>query len=186
VANGHVLGPNHDPNEMRPQLIRNDGRGFFDDISPAAGPYFQDLWLGRGAAGGDYDNDGDVDIVVTHLFRPMALLRNDTETQRGFIGLDLHTASRIPAIGARVKITSGDRAQILSVTAGGSYLCNPDPRLLASVDASISTASVVVEWPSGKRDQFDNLAINRYWQIHEGGATIDSEFLLRDSRVENP
>src|SRR6185436_15188801 len=80
VTNGHVLGPNHSPNEMQPQLLRNDGKGIFADISQYSGAYFQDRWLGRGAAGGDYDNDGDLDFAVTHISRPVALLRNDTNT----------------------------------------------------------------------------------------------------------
>ncbi len=91
IANGHVLGPNNDPNEMRPQLLVNDGRGRFDDASDYAGEYFQRKFLGRGAAGGDFDNDGDLDLAVSNVGQPLGLLRNETPNPSGatFLGFDL-------------------------------------------------------------------------------------------------
>ena len=80
IANGHVndVRPVRMPYRMTPQLFHNVGEGRFTDVSGEAGPYFRGLWLGRGAAFGDFDNDGDTDVVVTHNDGPPALLFNKT------------------------------------------------------------------------------------------------------------
>lgn len=169
VANGHVLGPLQTPNEMHPQLLHNDGSGRFDDVSRIAGPYFEDLWLGRGAAGADYDNDGDVDLVVSHLHRPVALLRNDTQTPHHFIGLDLRTPTRLPPAGARVVVTAGDRKMVMPIVGGGSYLSSGDPRLVIGLGDWDGTVDVEVYWPTGGVGLFPGLPTDRYWRITEGG-----------------
>ena len=165
IANGHVLGPKQVPNQMQPQLLRNDGDGRFDDISSYAGPYFLDLWLGRGVARADYDNDGDADLVVTHLDRPVALLRNDTRTGRHFLGLSLNTVSRVPPIGGRAIVTVDGRRLTQPVLAGGSYLSSSDARLLFGLGDSVDPVQLEVFWPSGRVSRFDNIEIDRYWSI---------------------
>lgn len=168
VANGHVLGPGHEPNEMKPQLLRNDGTGRFEDVSSIAGPYFHDFWLGRGVASADYDNDGDTDLAVTHLNRPFALLRNDTVTERRFVGLKLTTPTRIPPIGGYVVVSTGVLRLKIPLSAGGSYLSSGDPRLLIGLGDSDQTVAIEIFWPSGRVDRFDHLDVNRYWWIIEG------------------
>lgn len=169
VANGHVLGPLYSPNEMHPQLLHNDGTGCFDDVSPIAGPYFEDLWLGRGAAGADYDNDGDIDLVVTHLHRPVALLRNETRTGNHFIGFELRTPNRVPPLGGRIVVTAADRRTVVPVVGAGSYLCESDPRVVIGLGKWDRDVEVEVYWPSGGVDRFQGLASDRYWRIKEGG-----------------
>jgi hypothetical protein len=166
IANGHVLGPYQSPNEMSPQLLRNDGRGRFDDISPFAGEYFVDLWLGRGAAACDFDNDGDTDFTVSHLDRPVALMRNDTRVENRWIGLDLRSANRVPPVGGRIVVTSGDINRVRPITAGGSYLSNHDPRMLFWLPDGDFTLEI--HWPSGKIDRLANPESNRYHRIAEG------------------
>jgi hypothetical protein len=177
VANGHVLGPRQSPHAMRPQLLANDGLGRFTDVSDQAGSYFDRPCLGRGAAGADFDNDGDLDLAVSHLDRRVALLRNDTPRTRsgskdeaGFLGLSLETRNRIPPVGGRVVVRQGGRSWWRPIVAGGSYLSSGDSRLLLAVDAQPATADVEVHWPTGQVDRLEKLHINRYWRIQEGAA----------------
>ena len=173
VANGHVLGPLHQPNEMHPQLLHNDGTGRFEDVSPLAGPYFQDKWLGRGAAGGDYNNDGAIDLVVTHLHRPVAVLRNETRTDNRFIGFDLRTPNRVPPWGARIEVTAGQRKIVAPVVGGGSYLCSGDPRIVIGLGKWQGPVNVEIHWPSGQVGRHDELEAGRYWRITEGGPSLE-------------
>ncbi|MBT6157683.1 MAG: CRTAC1 family protein [Planctomycetaceae bacterium] len=168
ITNGHVLGPEHEPFAMKPQLLRNDGTGRFDDISPLAGEYFLDRFVGRGVATGDYDNDGDADLAVTHLHRPMSLLRNETETGRHFLGLQLKTATRTLAVGGRVVLTFGKQKRVIALTSGGSYLSSSDSRLLVGLGDFSGTVDLEIRWPSGKVEQFQGLENDRYWLIVEG------------------
>ncbi|MBI3866204.1 MAG: CRTAC1 family protein [Planctomycetia bacterium] len=167
VANGHVLGPEQEPNAMRPQLLKNR-KGQFSDVSDQAGAYFQKLLLGRGVAAADYDDDGDVDIAVSHLDQRVALLRNDTQTGRRWLGLDLATADRAPPVGGRVIVTTPGRRQVLPIVAGGSYLSSGDPRIVAGLPGDEDSVEVEILWPSGRVDRFTDLAADRYWIIREG------------------
>lgn len=170
IATGHVLGPKVEPNEMNPQLIHNVGGRRFEDIAAEAGPYFQKQYLGRGVAAADFDDDGDRDVLVTHLDHPAALLRNDTEAGGHYLGIRFQTESRMAPVGARVTVKAGDRQSTRMVNAGGSYLSTGDERLLFSLGDDATTASVEILWPSGRVDRFDDLAVDEYWLVHEGRA----------------
>ncbi|MEO2019534.1 MAG: CRTAC1 family protein [Fuerstiella sp.] len=167
VANGHVLGPLHIPNRMSAQLLENDGTGRFQDVSASSGEYFSQLSLGRGVAAADYDNDGDVDIAVTHVESPLALLRNDTPTKSHFLGLLLSTNGRTPPVGARLVVTSDVHLQTRIVDSGGSYLCASDTRLLFSLKDSLPV-DVEIFWPSGHVDRYSNITVDGYWHVTEG------------------
>ena len=172
VANGHVLGPLQEPNAMHPQLLFNDGNGRFEDVSRIAGPYFEELCLGRGAAGADYDNDGDIDLVVTHLHRPVALLRNETDAPHHFIGFDLRAPNRLPPLGGRVTVIAGKRQLVVPIVGGGSYLSSGDTRLVVGLGQWDRAVDVEVSWPSGGSELFQDLAADRYWRITEGGPPV--------------
>jgi len=165
IANGHVLGPAIQPNSMPPQLLLNTGSGF-RDISEYAGPYFVDAWLGRGVAGGDFDNDGDIDIAVSHIDRPVALLRNDTETKIGFLGIQLEHPARRSMVGARVRVTSDGLTTEQTLSAGGSYLSTNDCRLLFAVSGL--TANLEIAWPDGTVDMHTAVASGEYLRIRPG------------------
>ena len=171
VTNGHVFGPNIVPSGMRPQLVRNVGKGQFEDVTDFAGEYFEKLWLGRGIAGGDFDNDGDLDFGITHLDQPFALVRNDTETGRHFLGIELATVDRSSAVGGRVVVKTAEGEQVIPVVAGGTYVSTNDSRLLFGLGDQTRSVEVRVYWPSGTRQEL-TLEVDRYWLIREGHKAI--------------
>ncbi len=170
IANGHVLGPEQQPNAMRPQLLRNDG-GIFADVSATAGRYFDGLWLGRSVAAADFDNDGDVDLAISHLNSPFVLLRNDTPTQgRPFVGLELQTAEGSLPVGGRVVLRTNRRQMTFPVSAGGSYLAAADERLRMSWPETEELNEIEIHWPSGRVDRLGEVPVLRdhYWRVREG------------------
>ena len=168
VANGHVLGPNKQPGPMRPQLLSNNGAARFTDVSDRAGEYFQGKYLGRGAAAADYDRDGDLDIAVTHVHAPLALLRNEYNGPRHYVGFRLQTWDRIPPVGSRVEIEYGDKKAVQHVVAGGSYLSSSDPSLLFGLDMQSEPIGVTVHWSTGETDRWDDLQVDCYWTLTPG------------------
>ena len=168
VATGHVLGPSVQPYQMQPQLLWQAANGTFVDVSDDVGSaYFGGKWLGRAAAGADYDNDGDLDLAVSHNISPVALLRDDTAAPGRFLGLDLRTPSRIPPIGGRVEVSCQGRKTIRPIASGGSYLSSPDPRILVTLPPGDSPADVTIHWPSGRVDRF-SLEGDGYYRVLEG------------------
>jgi hypothetical protein len=172
IANGHVLGPNLEPNEMTPQLLVNDGNGVFSDVSSAVGGYFAERCLGRGVAGGDYDNDGRLDLAVNHLDVPLALLHNETPVEHHFIGLELLSGNRCYPAGGRVIVTSVHGRRIIPVVAGGSYLSSNDPRLLIGLGRNAGPVDVEVQWSQKQSTRYQNLQIDRYWVLSETGGAV--------------
>ncbi|TXT34319.1 MAG: hypothetical protein FD138_1688 [Planctomycetota bacterium] len=156
VANGHVLGPEHKPFEMLPQLLHNDGQARFDDVGNQAGDYFRTPCVGRGAAGVDYDNDGNLDLLVTHVDRSAALLRNETGTHR------------LPPQGTQVIVEAGSKRIASMSVGGGSYLCSSDPRLLIGLGEWREPVTLEIRWLSGEVVRHENVAIDRYWLAFEG------------------
>ncbi len=167
IANGHVLGPAHNPYEMKPQLLENDGRGLFSDVSGMLGGYFHEECLGRGAAVGDFNNDGLVDVAVSHVDRPLALLKNETNSPFHFIGLELLSRTRTTPVGARVTITAGSEKRTFTIVGGGSYLSTNDPRLLVGLKNLSGSVQVEVIWPGGEAMTYGPLERDRYWLIRE-------------------
>ena len=168
IANGHVLGPNKNPGPMRPQLLNNDGTARFADVSDHAGEYFLGEYLGRGAAGADYDRDGDLDIAVTHVHAPFALLSNQHSGAGHHVGFRLRTRDRIPPVGSRVEITYGMRKAVRHMTAGGSYLSTSDSRLLFGLGLHTGPVTVKVYWSTGETDDWHDVQVDRYWVLAPG------------------
>ena len=137
---------------QRAQVYRNDGeRGHFTDVSlTPAGPYFLERHVGRGAAFGDVDNDGDWDVVVVNSDEPAVLLQNDTVRRNEWARLELQgNGCNRDAIGARVRVMTGDTTQTRYVTSGGSYLSDHDRRLLVGLPGVVDTVDAEIRWPCG-------------------------------------
>ena len=175
VANGHVDSEAQKkqgiPMAQEAKFFRGDGKGTFQDISGQVGPYFRELRVGRGLAYADFDNDGRPDLVFSHNAGRMALLHNRTETSNAWLRLELEgdgKKSNRNAIGARVEIEAGGKRQVHFVIGGGSYLSASERRLLIGLGAADQAELVTVLWPSGRKQEFRNLAARRWWRLHEG------------------
>jgi enediyne biosynthesis protein E4 len=172
IANGHVLGPNVEPYKMTQQLLLNDGRGTFSDVSSSVADYFLVPCLGRGVAGGDFDNDGRVDVAVNHLDLPLALLQNQTPQRHHFIGLELLPGNRCYPAGGRVIIDSAQGKRVIPIVAGGSYLSTNDHRLVIGLAENSDPVDIEVYWSHGKSSSYKKLAVDKYWMLTETGKAL--------------
>jgi len=173
IANGHVLdkvalfqpGVEY---AQKPQLLRNDG-GRYADVSDSSGAWFSRRQLGRSAAFGDYDNDGDIDLLATHGGGPAALVRNDGGNGRNWSMVKVvGKRSNRDGVGAEVRLTSGNRTQVRQVRSGSSYLSASDPRLHFGLGASRRSERLEITWPSGLRQHFEDVPVNEVLLIEEG------------------
>jgi enediyne biosynthesis protein E4 len=174
VANGHVY-PDVDQlketsrYQQPKELYRNLGNGHFAEMSAAAGGDLAIPRPARGAAFGDYDNDGDVDVLVINMNLRPNLYRNDGGNRNSWIGFRLiGTSSNRDAIGARVEIEAAGRKQIGEVRSGGSYLSHNDMRVHFGLGPADRVEKVRVQWPSGKIDTLTNVNSRQYLTIREG------------------
>lgn len=156
-------------------LFRNLGGGKFEELTDAAGPAIAEAHSSRGAAFGDFDNDGDVDILIMNMNEPPSLLRNDVNGGGHWLKVKLiGVKSNRSAIGATVIASFGGRMQALPVTAQSSYLSVNDSRLHFGLGAATS-ADLEVHWPNGLHETFKAVAANQLVTIREGDGVVKSE-----------
>src|SRR5438445_416609 len=172
VLNGHVLDNIHLFREgvtfaERPFLLRNSG-GRFQEVGARHGPAFEKAYVGRALATGDFDNDGDIDLLWVTNGGPPVLLRNDGGNRNAWIGFGLiGTASNRDAIGALVTVTAGGRRHVRELVGGSSYCAAHDLRLLFGLGTVEKVEKVEIRWPSGVTSQLENLAARRYYRVQE-------------------
>ena len=154
-----------------PLLLENNGKGHFRNAGPDLCDYFTTKRSGRAAAVWDYDNDGDLDIIVSHidLEASPTLLRNDVENPNHWLGLKLvGKDGPATAIGARVTIKSGNIDQVHVNQWATSYLSNHDPRVHIGLGQNKNIDQLEIIWSNGKKEIYYNLAVDRYLTILEG------------------
>ena len=160
VANGHVdrnpeLRGFPEPYRQQAQLFLGNGKGRFAEVTdPAAGAYFGERHVGRAAAVADYDNDGDLDIVVNHNGEPAALLRNNSSGLGHWLRLELvGSVSNRNCIGSRIRYVAGGRTYTCEMMGGRSYLSAHDRRAILGFGSGPRLERLEIRWPNGKIEQ---------------------------------
>jgi enediyne biosynthesis protein E4 len=175
VANGHAY-PQRGHYRQREFLHHNNQDGTFSEVASQLGSPLMEERAGRGVAFGDIDNDGDVDIVVNDLDGSPQLLRNDGgNTNNSVLIKMIGVKSNRDGIGARVKIVSGDLAQIDEVHSGGSYLSQSDLRLAFGLEKRTKIDLIEVHWPSGTVDKVADAGVNKIITIKEGQGVVEQK-----------
>jgi hypothetical protein len=179
IANGHVYsqlaGRKLHLTYRQPKLLyRNTGTGRFLDVSATAGEAVTAANLGRGCAVGDFDNDGDLDILINNLDGPPTLLRNDGGNRLNWVLIRcVGTRSNRSAIGTRVRVTAAGRTQIDEVMSGSSYYSQNDLRLHFGLGRAPVVERVELAWPSGHTERVTNLPANHLFVFEEGKGVVD-------------
>jgi len=164
VANGAVqLVPLGQPD----QLFRNTGKGSFVEIVDE--PEFSLLEVGRGAAFGDVDNDGDTDFLVTNNNGPARLFLNQVGNRNHWLGLRLVGKAGRDMLGAQVEIVVDDKRILRRrVRTDGGYLSGNDPRVLVGLGAATRVKAVRVRWPDGSAEEWKDVKVDQYTTLKEG------------------
>src|SRR3989440_135225 len=150
-----------------PFLFERAGRAF-RDVAAEHGAALKKFYLGRGLAIGDYDNDGDADLLLLNAGEPPVLLRNDGGNRNHWLGVRLvGTKSNRDGVGARVTVTAGGARRSKYVLGGTSYLSTSDTRLLFGLGASQKADELEVKWPSGQSSTLKNVSADQYVTIRE-------------------
>jgi len=152
-------------------LFRNLDAGRFELVTEASGPGATTPHSSRGAAFGDYDNDGDLDVLVMNMNEPPSLLRNDYAGPNGWLAVKLEgTRSNRAGLGATVTVTAGGRRQARAVLSQSSYYSHDDLRLHFGLGSSAQADRLEVRWPSGRVDVLRDVAGRRVVTIKEAVA----------------
>ena len=178
VVNGHVYpqmdqiasGAKYRQSKL---LFINQGDGTFCNASTQGGAALSELRVSRGAAFGDLDNDGDIDIVVEDLDSTPMILTNEGEKTNHWITLELAAKQGNPlAIGARIKVTTGKVVQTEEIRSGTSYLSQNDMRVHFGLGKAAKVDSIEIRWNSGKVETIKDVAADKFYSVLEGEGLV--------------
>jgi hypothetical protein len=166
------------PHRSTRLVYRNLGNGRFKDVTAQCGPGVLSPHSSRGCAFGDFDNDGDVDVLIMNMNEPPSLLRNEYISGPGRGGSNwielklIGMKSNRSAIGARVRLKAGGHLQAQELTSQSSYYSHNDPRLHFGLGSSKKADQIEIRWPSGATELIRDLASNQITTIREGSGVI--------------
>jgi len=156
-------------------VFRNLGQGQFEELFAQAGPGVDAPHASRGCAFGDFDNDGDLDILIVNQNEAPSLLRNDVSGGHHWIKVKLTgVQSNRGAIGARVTVRYGDKVQAQEVLSQSSYLSVNDSRLHFGL-GPVATVDLEIRWPLGQVEKLSSVAADRLIFVTEGAGITRSE-----------
>ena len=173
AGNGHI---EPDINRIQPKvayreaplLFRNQGNGHFENVSNDVGADFRQPIVARGAAYADFDHDGDLDVLITTNDGPAVMYRNDGGNRNHFLSVRLSgTKSNRSGLGTVVRIESALGKQWQTVHSGSSYCSQSELALNFGLGQDKAVSTLTVEWPSGTRQQFKNVAAGQFLTIDE-------------------
>ncbi len=172
-ANGHPQAvieqlTDYEKYAQQDQLFHNNGDGTFSEVSHKAGDYFSNELVGRAAASADYDNDGDVDIVIMNSNQRAVLLKNEKGNQNNWISIKLiGQRNNRDGIGSKVIVNAGGITQIAEVKSGSSYASGSDLRLLFGIGDAEQIDNILVKWQNGIEQEIESVNINQFLTITE-------------------
>ena len=177
-GNLDIVAANGTAEELVPQyplLLENDGTGHFKNVGKEHGSYFSTKRSGRALAVWDFDNDGDLDIIVSHLDKQgtPVLLRNDGGNKNHWLGLTLKGKDGpAAAIGAKVTLTAGGKKHVMINQWATSYLTNNDPRVHFGLGKEKMIDILEIRWSDRKKEVYNKIASDRYITIKEGTGIV--------------
>ncbi len=177
IVNGHVLD---NVSYYRPavqyaekKMLFRNVQGKFRDVSETQGAFFAKPSVGRGLALGDYDNDGDLDVLVSNNGQAGELVRNDRSEGHHWLALSLQgVTSNRDGIGARITVVAGGRAQYAQATGGTSYLSSSDRRIFFGLGSQAKADLVEILWPSGTVDRLEEVSADQFLTVKEGAGRV--------------
>jgi len=184
IASGHLNPGTHEMDEstsyaQAKRIYKNIDRNRFEDVSPRSGAAISTPHVSRGAAFGDIDDDGDVDVIVMEASGKPEVLRNDLPPGATWCLIELKGARQnVDAIGARVRITAGGRTQLREKRSSGSYLSANDPRLHFGLGGAKRIDRLEIDWPDGTKQSFADLPVGQLLRITLGRETVELPWSL--------
>ncbi len=178
IVNGHAIRyPQEKFGRLQYPVLMKNIHGKFRAFTPRGGSYFQERHNARGVAFVDLNNDGKLDLVVNHLNAPVTILKNISETNHHWVGFNLIAKDHHSLVGARIIVTTknGEQTekQYRFAKGGGSHATTNDWRFHFGLGDNAKIESVVVEWPSGKNQEWNSIEADNYWTLTEGDAKVE-------------